>query len=149
MPQDYQLIQCDPRRSKYLACALMARGQDVHIADLTRNVERLQKKVDMIHWNREGFKIGLCGVPPIGQPYSLLSLCNNVCFGDTLQRMSDTCMKLYRVRAHLYHYTEYIGQEIFDDALENVRCPIDDYDILDRAVPPQRQNAPSRYQPVV
>ena len=52
-------LQCDPKRSKYLACALMVRGQEVNIADLTRNVERLQKKLDMIYWNKEGFKIGV------------------------------------------------------------------------------------------
>eukprot|EP00667_Euglena_gracilis_P016513 EG_transcript_17300 len=140
--KDYQMIQADPRRHKYLACALMARGKDVTIADVTRNVERLQKKLNMIYWNREGFKVGLCSAPPLGQPYSLLSLANNVCFGDVLQRVTDRCMRLYRVKAHLYHYTKYIHPDIFEDALENIRCSIDDYETLDAAVPPPRGELP-------
>jgi len=146
--KDYQMIQCDPKRHKYLACALMARGRDITISDLTRNVERLQKRLHMIYWNKEGFKVGLCSAPPVGQPYSLLCLANNVCFGDVLQRITDRCMLLYRVKAHLYHYTQYIHPDIFEDALENIRCSIDDYETLDAATPPPPNSIP-RYSGLV
>ena len=37
------------------------RGNKVEISDITRNVEKLQKKqLKMVHWNKEGFKVGHC-----------------------------------------------------------------------------------------
>eukprot|EP01001_Neometanema_parovale_P004448 NODE_1628_length_1657_cov_114.443937_g1549_i0.p1 GENE.NODE_1628_length_1657_cov_114.443937_g1549_i0~~NODE_1628_length_1657_cov_114.443937_g1549_i0.p1 ORF type:complete len:486 (-),score=68.65 NODE_1628_length_1657_cov_114.443937_g1549_i0:105-1562(-) len=147
--KDFQLIRCDPRRHRYLACAFLVRGGDVTIADVNRNVSRLQSRLDMIHWNREGFKLGLCSASPLGQPYSLLSLSNNTCFGGVLQGMSDRCMKMYSVGANLYHYTEYISQEIFDDALENIACSIDDYNILASAEPPRATHPSQRYKSVI
>ena len=37
--RDTQLIKADPRRSKYLACGLLVRG-DVEISDVNRNLAR-------------------------------------------------------------------------------------------------------------
>jgi tubulin epsilon len=146
--KDYQLIQCDPRRNRCLATAFLVRGKDITVSDMQRNVARIHSKLDMIYWNKEGFKLGLCSIPPIGQPYSLVSLTNNCCFGDVLQTISDRCMKLYSVRAHLYHYTDYIAQEIIDDAIENIACSIDDYQILAHAVAPPTPSIP-RFAPVI
>lgn len=36
---EHQLIKADPKRSLYLACALMVRG-NVQISDIRRNIER-------------------------------------------------------------------------------------------------------------
>ena len=52
--------------SSYLACALMLRGK-VNISDVRRNIERLQSSLHFVHWNQQGWKTGLCSVPPIGQ----------------------------------------------------------------------------------
>ena len=38
--KDLQLIKVDPKNGKYLACALMARGQ-FNLSDIRRNIERL------------------------------------------------------------------------------------------------------------
>ena len=62
----HQLIKVDPRRSTYLACGLFVRG-DVMISDVQRNIERVKKDINMVYWNEEGFKVGLCTVPPISQ----------------------------------------------------------------------------------
>jgi hypothetical protein len=51
--KDAQLIRGDPRRSVHLACGLLARG-DVPVSDVTRNVERLQRELHMVHWNPDG-----------------------------------------------------------------------------------------------
>ena len=77
--RDNHLIRADPRSSTYLACALMARGR-VPISDMHRNVERLKKGVKLIHWNPDGFKIGLCDVAPAdqGQKAALLALSNKL-----------------------------------------------------------------------
>ena len=75
--KDNHLIRADPRSSTYLACALMARGR-VPISDMHRNVERLKRSVKLIHWNPDGFKIGLCDAAPADQAQksALLALSN-------------------------------------------------------------------------
>jgi Tubulin C-terminal domain len=56
-----QLIQQGDTAPVYLACGLIVRGKEhVEISDINRNVERLQKKLKMVKWNKEGFKVGHC-----------------------------------------------------------------------------------------
>ncbi len=62
----HQLLKVDPRRSTYLACGLFLRG-DIMISDVQRNIERIKKDINMAYWNEEGFKVGLCAVPPVSQ----------------------------------------------------------------------------------
>ncbi|KAJ3169422.1 Tubulin epsilon chain [Geranomyces variabilis] len=64
--RDTQLVRCEPKGGRYLACALIARG-DVEISDLRRNIERMSTHLRFPDWNREAWKIGLCSVPPLGQ----------------------------------------------------------------------------------
>lgn len=66
------------RRSRYLACGLLFRG-DVVISDVNANIENMAADLDMISWNREGFKIGLCSVPSMAEEQSMLCLSNNCC----------------------------------------------------------------------
>lgn len=49
------------------------------VSDVNANIERLAAEIDMVHWNPEGYKIGLCSVPPVGEKLSLLCLSNNCC----------------------------------------------------------------------
>ena len=44
---------------------LIVRG-DVTFSDMNRNIKKLKSELNMIHWNQEGFKYGICGTPPIG-----------------------------------------------------------------------------------
>ena len=62
----HQLLKVDPKRSKYLACGLLLRG-DVVISDVQRSIARIKREIQMVHWNQDGFKVGLCSVPPTGQ----------------------------------------------------------------------------------
>jgi hypothetical protein len=64
--KDMQLMRADPRRSRYLACGLFVRG-DVQVSDIHHHLGRIRSELDMIYWNEDGFKVGLCSVPPIGQ----------------------------------------------------------------------------------
>jgi tubulin epsilon len=140
-----QLIKADPRRDRYLACGLMVRGK-VQISDITRNIARVKPSLDFIHWNQEGFKMGLCSTPPVGQDYSLLCLSNNCCIKDTFTAIKTRVSKLYRRKAHFHHYTEYMDPQIMDDALENVTSIIDDYTALSSSSPPE---LPPRLTPVI
>ena len=59
---DHQLISCEPSRDTYLACALLLRG-DVQVSDVQHNMSKLRSKMRFIHWNSDGFKVGLCSMP--------------------------------------------------------------------------------------
>eukprot|EP00644_Phytophthora_capsici_P008497 jgi/Phyca11/111385/e_gw1.20.707.1 len=130
--KDHQLIRANPRASVYLACGLLMRG-NVEVSDINANIQRLQSEVRMIHWNQEGFKVGVCSVPPVGHKSSLLCLSNNCCIRETFERLHTRFHKLYSRKAHMHHYTEFMDSGILDEAQENARYLIGEYAKLERS----------------
>ncbi|MBN3326732.1 TBE protein, partial [Atractosteus spatula] len=130
--RDHQLIHADPKNSLYLACALMVRG-NVQVSDLRRNIERLKPCLQFVSWNQEGWKTGLCSVPPVGHSHSLLALANNTCIKPTLVELKDRFMRLYRKKAHLHHYLNVDGMEqaCFTEAVSSLTSLIGEYEQLD------------------
>ncbi|KAA8583242.1 hypothetical protein FQN60_015788 [Etheostoma spectabile] len=111
--KDHQLIRADPKHSLYLACALMVRG-NVQISD-------------------EGWKTGLCSVPPVGHSHALLALANNTCVKLTFTELRERFFKLYKKKAHLHHYLHVDGMEqsFFSEAISSVSSLIEEYQHLD------------------
>lgn len=64
--REHQLMKVDPRNATYLACCLLMRGK-MTIADMNRNVAILKPKLNIVHWNSDGFKLGICSTPPVGR----------------------------------------------------------------------------------
>ncbi|CAM4649923.1 unnamed protein product [Lepidochelys kempii] len=130
--KDHQLIQADPKHSLYLACALLVRG-NVQVSDLRRNIERLKPSLHFVSWNQEGWKTGLCSVPPVGHSHSLLALANNTCVKPTFTELKDRFMKLYKKKAHLHHYLHVDGMEqsCFSEAISSLSDLIEEYNQLD------------------
>ncbi|KAG7460682.1 hypothetical protein MATL_G00201350 [Megalops atlanticus] len=130
--KEHQLIRADPKHSLYLACALMVRG-NVQVSDLRRNIERLKPSLHFVSWNQEGWKTGLCSVPPVGHLHSLLALANNTCVKPTFIELRERFMKLYRKKAHLHHYLHVEGMEqgCFSEALSSLSSLIEEYSQLD------------------
>lgn len=118
MEKPNQLIQqANPMEALYLACGLIVRGDKVQVSDITRNVEKLQKRLRMASWNMEGFKVGHCNRPPLQQPYSLLALSNNTCTRSIMQRLRSRFMKIYKQKVFVHHYLEFMEQSHFDHCL--------------------------------
>ncbi|XP_041716708.1 tubulin epsilon chain isoform X3 [Coregonus clupeaformis] len=130
--KDHQLIRADPKHSLYLACALMVRG-NVQVSDLRRNIERLKPTLPFVSWNQEGWKTGLCSVPPVGHSHSLLALANNTCVKPTFMELRDRFAKLYRKKAHMHHYLHVDGMEqgCFTEAISSLSSLIEEYSLLD------------------
>eukprot|EP00922_Rhytidocystis_sp_ex-Travisia-forbesii_P025903 GHVS01037993.1.p1 GENE.GHVS01037993.1~~GHVS01037993.1.p1 ORF type:complete len:265 (-),score=16.87 GHVS01037993.1:711-1505(-) len=63
---NYQLFPANPKNSLCLASAFLVRG-DATISSITRNIERAKSKMKLLRFNKDGFKVGLCRVPPINQ----------------------------------------------------------------------------------
>lgn len=67
-------MKVDPRNATYLACCLLMRGK-MTIADMNRNVASLKPKLNIVHWNSDGFKLGICSTPPVGRVINLCLCC--------------------------------------------------------------------------
>lgn len=111
----FQLMHCSPLDHSYLACGLLLRG-GARISDITMNIDRIKPKMKMAYWNNEGFKIGLCNEPPIGMDSSLLCLANNSCIKTPLISLRNKFNRLYKRKANVHHYTEYMDIGEFDSA---------------------------------
>lgn len=86
-----------------------------------------------VPWNAEGYKIGICHTPALHTPYSILGLSNNCGVRRTFATMQSRFKRLYRVRAHLHHYTEYMELSQVQEAVEQIQQLISDYDALSTA----------------
>lgn len=129
--KDYQLINISMDKSVSLACGLFMRG-DIIISDIKKNINILKTKMNIPYWNPEGFKVGLCNFPPLGQPYSLLCLSNNTSIKEMFMRIEDKFMKLYSHKMYTHHYTNYgMEKEHFDTASSNVHALIQEYNDLE------------------
>ena len=128
---EFQLIKCDNfNKGIYFACALIARG-NLTVSDLMYNIEKKKNKINTVCWNHEGFKIGLCDQPPVNMKYGLLCLANNTAITECFKRLSDRFMLLYKHKAHLHHYTNFVpenAKNIFDEAIANLDSLVVDYE---------------------
>jgi tubulin epsilon len=120
------LLRCDAKRHTNMAVALMLRG-DVPISAVNANVTRLKRELRMSPWNPDGFKVGICAASPLHVPTSLLTLSNNCGVGATLGAAYGRFMQLYRAKAHVHHYTEYMDEALFTDAAGNVMDLVHEY----------------------
>lgn len=142
--RESQLLKADPRNHTYIACAFLMRG-NATISDINRNLARVKPNLKMVPWNADGFKIGLCSVPPAQQPYSLLNLANNCAIAETFSSMEERFSMLYKRQFYLHHYTEYMEKSGFEEAHEEVRTLIDGYQRLEGTPAPEMS---TRYQPI-
>ena len=134
--RDRQLAAVDPRRSTYLACALMMRGA-VTVSDASRNVDRLRKGLRMAHWVSDGFKVGLCDRAPTGTPYSALCLANNCAMRKPLDAMTSRFQKLRRRNLYVHHYGEFMEIDDMDAAAGTIVDLAEEYARVDSAAPPE------------
>lgn len=131
--RDFQLVSSDPFRHTFLAAALLARGS-ITASDLRRNIDKLQNRLRFVAWNREGWKVGHCLVPPVDQPYSLLALSNNTAMRHCFSSVLDRFQKLYKRKAHLHHYTNVEGfdQSLFRTSQQTVEDLRTDYEVQEQ-----------------
>lgn len=134
MTPDFQLLKTNPRQGTYLACGLIVRGAAT-ISDMERNIRRLRREMNMIHWNREGFKIGLCAQAPVGMKYSLLCLANNTSIKTHFMELKSKVMRFFKRGAHVHHYTKVMGPGHFEEALQHLDTLVANYTELENASP--------------
>ena len=78
-----------------------------------------------------GFKTGLCAAKTLNRPDSLLALSNNTSIVPTLAAAHARFMALYRVRAHIHHYTQYMELADIAEAASSLTNVISAYNELE------------------
>ncbi|XP_072218908.1 tubulin epsilon chain isoform X2 [Leuresthes tenuis] len=103
------------------------------LADVNVPSRRLRPSLPFVSWNQEGWKTGLCSVPPVGHSHSLLALANNTCVKPTFMELRERFTRLYRKKAHLHHYLHIQGMEesVFSEAMSSLSSLIEEYHHLD------------------
>lgn len=129
-----QLMSCRPKLHKYLAIGLLLRGQ-LSLSDVARNVERLKAEAGMVWWNPDGFKYGICDAPPVYHSSSVLCLANNTGVAEVFAALTERFQRLYRRKVYVHHYTGYVPEEAFDDALAGAQALAERYAELGREAP--------------
>ena len=155
----HQLLQVDPKSGTYLANALLLRGE-LSVSDVNNCMAKLQPTLSTIHWNQDGFKVGLCSAAPLHSHHGVLSLSNNTCIATTFDRMHQRFDKLYSRRAMVHHYTQYMGEagdkrgeagdggDAFGEAALAVAELIDAYRSFDDAEAPSHEDI-ERFVPFI
>jgi tubulin alpha len=70
-----QMVKCDPRNGKYMACCLLYRG-DVVPKDVNSAISAIKTKrsIQFVDWCPTGFKVGINYQPPVAVPGLFLRL---------------------------------------------------------------------------
>ena len=114
-----------------LAQGFIARG-NLSITEMNRNIQRL-REIGYFHgrpeYLQDAFKIGLCQVSSTGdcKSNSLLGLSNSTGIRKLFTTMNTRFCTLYKRKAHIHHYTEFMEQSCFDVAAENLQNLIHQY----------------------
>ena len=63
-------------------------------------------------------QVGLCATPPLGLPHSILALSNSCCMASVLDTSIGRFDRLYRRKAHVHHFSQYVDPSVLTQARE-------------------------------
>lgn len=125
-----QLVKCDPRHGKYMACCLLYRGR-IPPKEVTVAINKLKERemIKFVNWCPTGFKVGINHQPPEVIPDSEISetnrslcmLANNTTIAEAWARLDYQFDLMYAKRAYIHWYlSEGMEENDFIDARENL-----------------------------
>jgi hypothetical protein len=104
-----QMVKCDPRNGKYMACCLLYRG-DVVPKDVNSAISAIKTKrsIQFVDWCPTGFKVGINYQPPVAVPGRFIKL-YYVSIIDSLSFLRRRCSKSASSCLYDIKYNSYCG----------------------------------------